>query len=79
MTSDPQRVAHRRKFGQAVRHFRAKLGISQEELAQRAGLHRTYVGDIERGERNVALDNIFILARALNVSVADLMRQAEAY
>jgi CheY-like chemotaxis protein len=55
-----------------VRTWRNRRGISQEELAGRAGLHRTYVSDIERGARNVSLESIEKLARALDVSVASL-------
>lgn len=47
--------------------------MSQEALAHKAGLHRTYVGSIERGERNVSLDNIYVLAAALDLSPADLL------
>lgn len=65
-------------FGQAVRSRREKLGISQEELADRAGLHRTYIGDIERGRRNVALRNICRLARALEVPPAELLSECAA-
>lgn len=54
-------------FGRAVRRRREALGISQEELADRAGLHRTYIGDVERGKRNIALVNIVKLAKALGV------------
>jgi transcriptional regulator with XRE-family HTH domain len=49
--------------------------LSQEDLAEVAGLHRNYVGGIERGERNVGLDNIHKLARALRVDVAELFPQ----
>lgn len=51
---------------------RYELGISQEALAERAGLHRTYVADIERGARNLAIENIEKLAGALEVSISDL-------
>ncbi len=56
-------------FGTAVREKRAELGISQEELANRAGLHRTYISDIERGARNPSLESIAKLARALELSL----------
>ena len=71
-TSDP-----RDAFGQAVRAQRDELGISQEELAHRAGLHRTYIGGIERGERNASLVNIFRIAEALDVRASELLRGAE--
>jgi len=62
-------------FGQQVREHRARLGISQEELANRAGLHRTYVGGIERGERNPTLVNIAKLARVLGTTPAELLAE----
>jgi transcriptional regulator with XRE-family HTH domain len=62
-----------RLFGNAVRDRRERLGISQEELAYRAGLHRTYIGGIERGERNLGLNNIVRIAKALEVTSAQLL------
>jgi transcriptional regulator with XRE-family HTH domain len=59
-------------LGKTVRRLREERGYSQEELAERAGLHRNYVGGIERGERNVALENIVKLAHALAVKTRDL-------
>jgi transcriptional regulator with XRE-family HTH domain len=59
-------------FGIALRALREERGYSQEELAERAGLHRNYVGGVERGERNVALENIVKLAGALSVRTKDL-------
>lgn len=61
------------KLGALVRARREKLGISQEELAFRAGLHRTYVGSVERGERNVSLMNLLRLASALGCSASQLI------
>jgi transcriptional regulator with XRE-family HTH domain len=63
----------RKVFGENVRKRRRKLGLSQEELADRAELHRTYIGSIERGERNVSLENIVRLAAALEVKPAALL------
>lgn len=61
------------KFGCRVRELRIAQGLSQEVLAQKTGLHRTYIGGIERGERNVSLVNIFKIAQALGITIADLM------
>ncbi len=62
-------------FGQRIRQLRLRKGWSQEVLADRAGRHWTYIGGIERGERNVTLAVIADLARALDVSVQDLFRK----
>lgn len=62
----------KKRFGLAVKQRRQKLGLSQEELSFRAGLHRTYISDIERGSRNVSLENIERLAKALEISVSAL-------
>ena len=62
----------KKRFGLAVRQRRYELGISQEELSFRAGLHRTYISDIERGSRNTSLENIEKLAKALEISVSAL-------
>lgn len=59
------------KFGQKVREERVRLGLSQEELASRAGVHRTYIGMIERAEKNITLENIEKIAKALKISIAD--------
>lgn len=64
-------------FGRAIRNERLLLHISQEELADRAGLHRTYISDVERGTRNVSLESIGKLAAALEVSVAGLFERAD--
>ncbi|MFB2839536.1 helix-turn-helix domain-containing protein [Floridanema evergladense] len=59
-------------FGLRVRYFRKRLGISQDDLADKANLHRTYVGAVERGERNISLLNILRLADALHVTAKEL-------
>ena len=61
-----------REFGLRIQQERKKLGISQEELAFRAGMHRTYIGMIERAERNITLSNIKKLADALQLNINDL-------
>jgi transcriptional regulator with XRE-family HTH domain len=58
-------TAHRVRVGKTIRQLRSAKGWTQEELAEKAGLHPTYIGGIERGERNVSLDNLIKLARAL--------------
>lgn len=64
-------------FGLAVRAMREAQNISQEELAAMAGLHRTYMGGVERGERNLGLINIFRIARALNCQPSLLIATVE--
>jgi transcriptional regulator with XRE-family HTH domain len=59
-------------FGKKVQQIRKSRNFSQEELAERCGLHRTYIGGVERGERNIALINIIKIAEALEISPRDL-------
>ncbi|MFC1595252.1 helix-turn-helix domain-containing protein [Patescibacteria group bacterium] len=59
------------KFGKKVQEERKKQGLSQEQLATRAGVHRTYIGMIERAEKNITLENIEKIAKALNIRIAD--------
>lgn len=63
----------RKTLGENVRAFRSRLGVSQEELADRCSLHRTYVGAIERGECNVTLSTLEVFSKALSVSVPELL------
>lgn len=60
-------------FGERVRHFRKLKKISQDELAELCSLHRTYIGSVERGERNITLINANKIANALSVNLADLV------
>lgn len=62
-----------KRFGQRVRQLRKDAGYSQESFADKCGLDRTYMGGIERGERNVALRNIYRIAHALDISLSELM------
>jgi transcriptional regulator with XRE-family HTH domain len=66
-----------RAFGIALRTYRTRARLTQEALADLAGLHRTYIGSVERGERNVSLLNIHVLADALRTSAAELIRTAQ--
>ena len=68
MESDPELLA----LGQAVRRLRIERGLSQEELADLSGLHRNYIGGIERGERNVGVKALFSVARGLKVEPREL-------
>jgi transcriptional regulator with XRE-family HTH domain len=61
------------KFGQRVKQERLKRGLSQEDLADKAGVHRTYIGMIERAEKNITLENIEKIAIALGISVGSLI------
>jgi transcriptional regulator with XRE-family HTH domain len=63
-----------KEFGKRVRELRTKRGLSQEALALESGLDRSYVGGVERGERNISLVNIHRIAKALGAPAADLMR-----
>jgi transcriptional regulator with XRE-family HTH domain len=67
----------RERFGDAVRGRREELELTQEELAERAHLHRTYLSDIERGSRNVSLINIERMAAALDLPISELFRLVE--
>jgi len=62
------------KFGKRVREERGKQGLSQEQLAELAGVHRTYIGMIERAEKNITLENIEKIANALKVKPEELLR-----
>jgi transcriptional regulator with XRE-family HTH domain len=63
-----------KRFGARVRELRTARGFSQEAFAAHCGLDRTYLGGIERGERNLALRNIEVIAKALNVTISELMK-----
>ncbi|MBE9010690.1 helix-turn-helix transcriptional regulator [Pseudanabaenaceae cyanobacterium LEGE 13415] len=67
--------ARLKAFGLRVRYFRKRLGLSQDDLAARSDLHRTYIGGVERGERNISLLNILRLADALHVTAKQLFEE----
>ena len=69
----PKGISLRDVLAANLRRLRAAKGLSQESLAYLAGLHRTYIGSIERSERNVSIDNIERLARALGVEANELI------
>jgi transcriptional regulator with XRE-family HTH domain len=66
-----------RQLGRRVREARTVAGVSQEELAHRSGLHRTYVGSVERGERNISAANLYALADALHVDAGSFLGDPE--
>lgn len=70
MYDDPKKTV-----GKNIRRLRKQVGWSQEELAEASELHRTYIGAIERGERNVSLENIVGIARALRVQPSELLKE----
>jgi len=63
------------KFGKKVKEQRLKMGLSQEKLAARAKVHRTYIGMIERAEKNITLENINKIATALNMELSDMFNR----
>ena len=65
------------RYGQAVRKIRFEKGISQEELADRCGLHRTYISDVELGKRNLSLENIERIAISLNKTLSEFFKEVE--
>jgi len=77
MKSKLKPSATRRQLALNLKKAREQLGLSQEALADAAGLHRTYVGSVERGERNISIDNIERLAVALDVSPASLLEKRD--
>lgn len=67
------KTSARQIFSENLRKIRLEKKMSQEELAEESGLHRTYIGSVERGERNISIDNMERLALALNVKLQDLL------
>jgi len=65
------------RLGRAVRRLRKEAGFSQESFADRCKVHRTYMGSVERGETNISLDNIERIAKALGLTAAGLLAEAE--
>ena len=63
-----------KEFGDRVRHLRTQENLSQEQLSYKTGFHRTYIGMIERGERNISLTNMAIFAKAFNLTVDELLK-----
>lgn len=62
-----------KQFGQRIRTLRTARGLTQEKLAELTGFHRTYIGMVERGERNISLNNIGVFAETFEVSLSELL------
>lgn len=77
MSARKKKIPLRLLFARHLRGLRLERGLSQEALAEAAGLHRNYVGSVERGERNISIDNIERLAHALGVEVIALLGEAD--
>ncbi|ADL56916.1 helix-turn-helix domain-containing protein [Gallionella capsiferriformans] len=69
-----QKISARLRFSKNLREARLRREWSQEDLAEESGLHRTYVGSVERGERNISIDNMECLANAVGVELIDLLK-----
>ena len=75
MVSEKRTPSARERFAANLRTHRLSLRMSQEELAEKSGLHRTYVGSVERSERNVSVDNMELLAQAVNTPLWMLLKE----
>jgi len=73
MTTASKETSARLIFASSLRRLRLERGLSQELFAEMANVHRTYVGSVERGERNVSIDNMESFAKALNVNLRDML------
>ena len=69
-----QRLHHRKAFGEAIRAYRNKVGLTQERLAERADMHHNFIGEVERGNMECSLTSMVKIAKALGVRVRDLVR-----
>ncbi|MEN3323549.1 helix-turn-helix transcriptional regulator [Mariniflexile soesokkakense] len=63
-----------KEFGDRIRHLRTQENLSQEQLSYKTGFHRTYIGMIERGERNISLTNMAIFSKAFNLTIDELLK-----
>lgn len=73
MKINESNLSARQLFARNIRLARKELGMSQEDMAEASGLHRTYVGDVERGERNISIDNMEKMAMAVNKRLTELL------
>lgn len=73
MTNNESKLSARLIFARNIRQAREELGMSQEDMAEACGLHRTYVGSVERGERNISIDNMEAMAKGVNRRLSTLL------
>jgi transcriptional regulator with XRE-family HTH domain len=78
MGDDSPPSSIRQILSRNLRFLRTKAGLSQEQLADLSELHRTYIGSVERGERNISVDNLERIAGAFKITVADLLTERDA-
>lgn len=76
ISSSSKKITARARFAVNLRQTRLAQGLSQEELAAKAGLHRNYVGSVERNEKNISIDSMERLAIALGLDVVDLLNRS---
>ena len=70
-----QRLQHRRVLGEAIRIRRKEIGLTQEKLAEKAGLHHNFVGEVERGNMETSLTSLLKIAKALKIHIRDLVNE----
>lgn len=76
MANKPEKTKNQIRLGKIIRNKRLELGCSQEDFADQCNVHRTYIGSVERGERNLTLKNILNIAKALKIQASDLLKLA---
>lgn len=79
MSHNRKKTPIRQELGHQIRMRRKAMGLTQEELAEKSSLHPNYIGSIERGERNVGIENVVVLAKCLNCEAADLIKSLNQY
>ncbi|MFN7141104.1 MAG: helix-turn-helix domain-containing protein [Limisphaerales bacterium] len=70
-----KRVRHQKVIGEAIRHHRKRIGMTQEKLAEKADLHPVYIGEVERGEEAASVEALIRIAKALRVRLKDLVAE----